>query len=134
LPALHALPATNKSHQPPCLVMWGRHDKFFQVDEVLAYTRELDDVQIHVFDGASSLGNARGGVHDAYAGIHPSVSPTPRKLRFRDGDWITYAYENHPSGKKSLGAAKRIFIHLAEIADANIFMRLCYGSYIPLGR
>lgn len=43
------------SHQPPCLVLWGRHDKFFQVDEVLAYTRELDDVEIHVFDGAHFL-------------------------------------------------------------------------------
>jgi pimeloyl-ACP methyl ester carboxylesterase len=45
----------HKSHQPPCLVMWGRHDVFFQVDEVLAYARELDDVQIHVFDGAHFL-------------------------------------------------------------------------------
>jgi pimeloyl-ACP methyl ester carboxylesterase len=45
----------HKSHQPSCLVMWGRHDVFFQVDEVLAYERELDDVQIHVLDGAHFL-------------------------------------------------------------------------------
>jgi len=34
---------------------------------------------------------------------------------------------------KNLDAARRIFTHLAEIADANISIRLWDGSYIPLG-
>jgi len=37
------------------LIMWGRHDKFFRVDEVLAYARKLDYVEIHVLDGAHFL-------------------------------------------------------------------------------
>lgn len=47
--------AYHKLHKPPCLVLWGRHDKFFMVDEVLAYARELDYVEIHVLDGAHFL-------------------------------------------------------------------------------
>lgn len=47
--------AYHKTHQPPCLVLWGRHDKFFRLDEVLAYARELDDVEVHVLDGAHFL-------------------------------------------------------------------------------
>jgi pimeloyl-ACP methyl ester carboxylesterase len=47
--------AYHQARRPTCLVMWGRHDIFFQVDEVLAYARELDDVQVHVLDGAHFL-------------------------------------------------------------------------------
>lgn len=40
---------------------------------------------------------------------------------------------NPTSDRKYLEAAKRIFTHLAETADANICIRLWDGSYIPLG-
>ncbi len=41
--------------------------------------------------------------------------------------------QNHPTDSKYLSAATRIFSHLAEIADANISIRLWDGSYVPLG-
>jgi cyclopropane-fatty-acyl-phospholipid synthase len=40
---------------------------------------------------------------------------------------------NHASNGKYIDAAKRIFTHLAETADANVSIRLWDGSYIPLG-
>ena len=40
---------------------------------------------------------------------------------------------NHTSDRKYLDAAKRIFTHLADTADANISIRLWDGSFIPLG-
>jgi cyclopropane-fatty-acyl-phospholipid synthase len=40
---------------------------------------------------------------------------------------------NPTSERKYLDAARRIFTHLAETADANISIRLWDGSYIPLG-
>ncbi|MDR3632101.1 MAG: cyclopropane-fatty-acyl-phospholipid synthase [Desulfocapsaceae bacterium] len=40
---------------------------------------------------------------------------------------------NQNSEKKYLDAAKRIFTHLAETADANISIQLWDGSHIPLG-
>lgn len=47
--------AYHAKHQPPCLLMWGRHDVFFQLDETMAYARELDDLEMHIFDGAHFL-------------------------------------------------------------------------------
>lgn len=40
-----------RKHQPPALVMWGKHDVFFSVDEAPAYKRELPDAEIHILDG-----------------------------------------------------------------------------------
>jgi surfactin synthase thioesterase subunit len=37
------------------LLIWGRHDPYFQIDEVLAYSRELDRIDMHIFDGAHLL-------------------------------------------------------------------------------
>lgn len=45
----------HREHQPPCLILWGRHDPYYQLDEIMAYTRELDDVEVHVFDGGHLL-------------------------------------------------------------------------------
>jgi pimeloyl-ACP methyl ester carboxylesterase len=45
----------HRDQQPPTLVLWGRHDPFFQVDEVLDYHRELETCEIHVFDSAHLL-------------------------------------------------------------------------------
>jgi pimeloyl-ACP methyl ester carboxylesterase len=47
--------AYHETHQPPCLVLWGRHDPFFDVDEVLDYHRELDRCEIHIFDASHFL-------------------------------------------------------------------------------
>ncbi len=45
----------HREHQPPCLILWGRHDAFFQLDEIMAYARELERLEMHVFDGAHLL-------------------------------------------------------------------------------
>jgi pimeloyl-ACP methyl ester carboxylesterase len=45
----------HRNHQPPCLLLWGRHDRFFELDEIMAYHRELDALEIHVFDSGHLL-------------------------------------------------------------------------------
>lgn len=45
----------HREHQPPCLIIWGRHDIYFELDEIMAYARELDRLEMHVFDGAHFL-------------------------------------------------------------------------------
>ncbi|WP_208379141.1 alpha/beta fold hydrolase [Cumulibacter soli] len=47
--------AYHATHQPPCMVLWGRHDPAFDIAEVLAYHRELDRFQAHIFDGGHFL-------------------------------------------------------------------------------
>lgn len=42
--------AYHREHQPPCLVLWGRHDPFFDIAEVLAYHQEMTTFQAHVYD------------------------------------------------------------------------------------
>lgn len=41
--------------QPPALVMWGKHDAFFSVDEAPVYKRELPDAEIHILDGGHKV-------------------------------------------------------------------------------
>ncbi|RDZ28952.1 alpha/beta fold hydrolase [Lysobacter silvisoli] len=45
----------HREHQPPCLLLWGRHDPFFELEEIMAYSRVLDALEIHVFDGGHFL-------------------------------------------------------------------------------
>jgi pimeloyl-ACP methyl ester carboxylesterase len=45
----------HREHQPPCLILWGRHDPYFQLDEMMAYARDLERVEMHVFDGPHLL-------------------------------------------------------------------------------
>lgn len=45
----------HREHQPPCLILWGRHDVYYQMDEIMAYARELERLEVHVFDGAHLL-------------------------------------------------------------------------------
>lgn len=47
--------AYHRNRQPPALLLWGRHDTYFAVDEVLAYSRELDRLDMHIFDGGHLL-------------------------------------------------------------------------------
>jgi pimeloyl-ACP methyl ester carboxylesterase len=42
-------------HQPACLVLWGRHDPFFDIAEVLAYHQALTSVEAHLYDGGHFL-------------------------------------------------------------------------------
>jgi pimeloyl-ACP methyl ester carboxylesterase len=45
----------HRQHQPPCLILWGRHDPYYQLGEIVAYARELERLEMHVFDGAHLL-------------------------------------------------------------------------------
>ncbi|MDN5725397.1 MAG: alpha/beta hydrolase [Propionibacteriales bacterium] len=47
--------AYHATYQPPCMVLWGRHDPAFDIREVLAYHREMETFQAHVFDGGHFL-------------------------------------------------------------------------------
>ena len=40
-----------KTHQPPTLVVWGENDKFFSKPGGEAYGEDLNDVELHFFDG-----------------------------------------------------------------------------------
>ena len=39
-----------RQHQPPLLVLWGRYDPSFQVEEAEAYRREVPDAEVHILD------------------------------------------------------------------------------------
>jgi pimeloyl-ACP methyl ester carboxylesterase len=41
--------------QPPALMLWGRHDAFFDLDEALSWMRALPRMEAHVFDGPHFL-------------------------------------------------------------------------------
>lgn len=43
------------TYQPPALVLWGRHDPFFDIAEVLAYHRSLTELDAHLFDAGHFL-------------------------------------------------------------------------------
>jgi pimeloyl-ACP methyl ester carboxylesterase len=40
-----------RKHQPPSLIIWGKHDIFFRVDEAHCYKRELPDAQVSIING-----------------------------------------------------------------------------------
>lgn len=40
-----------RAYQPPALVIWGKHDVFFDVKEASCYKRDLPDAQVHILDG-----------------------------------------------------------------------------------
>jgi pimeloyl-ACP methyl ester carboxylesterase len=39
-----------RRHQPPLLVVWGRYDPSFQVEEAEAYRRDVPGAEIHILD------------------------------------------------------------------------------------
>ena len=41
--------------QPPSLMLWGRHDAFFDIAEVLSWMRALPRMEAHVFDAGHLL-------------------------------------------------------------------------------
>ncbi|MBQ5942245.1 alpha/beta fold hydrolase [Massilia sp. AB1] len=42
-------------HQPPALMLWGRHDIFFDLDETLCWMRALPRMEAHILDGPHFL-------------------------------------------------------------------------------
>jgi pimeloyl-ACP methyl ester carboxylesterase len=41
--------------QPPALMLWGRHDIFFELAEILSWMKALPRMEAHVFDGPHLL-------------------------------------------------------------------------------
>ncbi len=39
-----------RRHQPPLLVLWGRYDPSFQVEEAEAYRRDVPSAEVHILD------------------------------------------------------------------------------------
>src|SRR5690606_24807692 len=43
------------SRQPPALMLWGRHDAFFDIAETLSWMQDLPRMEAHVFDAGHLL-------------------------------------------------------------------------------
>ena len=41
--------------QPPALMLWGRHDAFFDLAEIVSWMRALPRMEAHVFDAGHFL-------------------------------------------------------------------------------
>jgi len=41
--------------QPPALMLWGRHDIFFELDETLSWMKALPRMEAHILDGPHLL-------------------------------------------------------------------------------
>jgi pimeloyl-ACP methyl ester carboxylesterase len=44
-----------RTHQPPALIMWGKYESYFSIDEAHCYSRDLPDAHIHIIDGSHML-------------------------------------------------------------------------------
>ncbi|MBO9151783.1 alpha/beta fold hydrolase [Chitinophaga sp. GCM10012297] len=41
-----------RAHQPPALVIWGKYEPFFSVDEAPCFRRDLPEARVHILDGS----------------------------------------------------------------------------------
>lgn len=44
-----------RAHHPPALIIWGKNDVFFNVEEALCYKRDLPGAHVHILEGAHML-------------------------------------------------------------------------------
>lgn len=44
-----------REHQPPALMVWGRHDVFFELAETLSWMEDLPRMEAHILDGGHFL-------------------------------------------------------------------------------
>lgn len=44
-----------KDSQPPALMVWGRHDPYFAIDETLDWMKDLPRMEAHILDGGHLL-------------------------------------------------------------------------------
>jgi pimeloyl-ACP methyl ester carboxylesterase len=50
-----AIGAYFKHRQPPALMVWGRHDAFFDIAETLSWIQDLPRMEAHILDGGHFL-------------------------------------------------------------------------------
>ena len=41
-----------RDHQPPALIIWGKHDPYFSLAEAYCYKRDLPNAQVHIIEGS----------------------------------------------------------------------------------
>jgi pimeloyl-ACP methyl ester carboxylesterase len=44
-----------RAHQPPALMVWGRHDAFFDIAEIQSWLEDLPRMEVHILDGPHLL-------------------------------------------------------------------------------
>lgn len=44
-----------RAHQPPALMLWGRHDAFFHIAEIISWMEDLPRMEAHIFDAGHFL-------------------------------------------------------------------------------
>jgi pimeloyl-ACP methyl ester carboxylesterase len=44
-----------RKHQPPALILWGKYDPFFSVEEAFCYQRDLPHAHTHILDGSHMI-------------------------------------------------------------------------------
>lgn len=44
-----------RQHQPPALLLWGRHDAFFAIAETVSWMEDLPRMEAHIFDAGHLL-------------------------------------------------------------------------------
>lgn len=47
--------AYHRDYQPPSLLLWGRHDPYYDIGETSAYANALDGIDMHIYDGTHLL-------------------------------------------------------------------------------
>lgn len=50
-----ACEAYHREHQPRTLLLWGRHDPYYDIAEADAYGRDIERIDMHFFDGTHLL-------------------------------------------------------------------------------
>ncbi len=50
-----AFQAYFREYQPRALVIWGRNDPYFNVEEAECYKRDLPDVEVHIVDEGAHM-------------------------------------------------------------------------------
>jgi len=49
-----------RERQPPALLLWGRHDPWFEIAETLSWMEDLPRMEAHIFDGGHFLLETHG--------------------------------------------------------------------------
>lgn len=65
-----------REHQPPTLIVWGRHDAYMPEGAARAYLRDLPEAELHLLDGGhwlleTHLGEVATLIRDFLARTHP---------------------------------------------------------------
>lgn len=70
-----------KKHQPPALMLWGRHDAFFDIAEVQSWLEDLPRIEAHILDGGHFLLETHAAVAtDLILKFLEAPAPPPRAI------------------------------------------------------